>query len=96
MSLDYNLFKFATKEVSRSAFWPWVLECTNSDNPVHKAPGELGLAFLKKIGCDKYGKVEFVKTELKSQECKGRFDIHVEFDSGKILVIENIGNLPLR
>ncbi|HEQ99137.1 MAG TPA: hypothetical protein ENO22_07335 [candidate division Zixibacteria bacterium] len=100
MNLGYNIFKYAAKEISHSAFWAWVLECTTSEDPAHKAPRDLGLAFLKKIGCDNFGKVKEVCTEhcpkgLKIPGRKARFDIHVAFDSGKALVIENKVTAPM-
>jgi hypothetical protein len=85
----HNLFRFATSELSHSAFWAWIFQSLDSTDEKLKDVRQLASGFLNQIG---------VKTELKSPIevqteltiSKGqRIDIMVRDSTGVRIAIEN-------
>jgi PD-(D/E)XK nuclease superfamily protein len=88
-TLRHNLFKFATKELSHSAFWAWVLESVDQANPEFKGPRELGRLLLERLGVPGEPTSLVVETERSLRGGAGRADIWVNVDDRHIVVIEN-------
>lgn len=87
--LHYNLFHFAPRELSHSAFWAWVLQCTDSEDPLLSAPKAVGLALLDATNTPRPLSEVKVETEVKLRKA-GRLDVVVTVDEGRAtLVIEN-------
>lgn len=84
----YNLFEFAPGELSHSAFWAWVLQCTDSPDERHADPKALGLRLLRAIGAPEPGESIEVKTEVKISG-RDRLDIWAKIDGHAVLAIEN-------
>lgn len=89
MSSGTNLFEFAPRELSQSAFWAWVVQSAE--------PGEKGLAdvapvgrqLLRRVGAPVPREGIEVSTERSLQGDAGRVDIHVQIDGRAKLLIEH-------
>ena len=87
--LKYNLFSFATSELSHSAFWAWVLQ--NLDAPGSREVDEIKVVARRLLECIKVEKDPQkvkVSTEHILPGRLGRADIHVMLDDRDEVIIE--------
>ncbi len=47
--ITYNLFSYATSELSHSALWAWILRCADSNDEKYKLPRRIALSFFKEF-----------------------------------------------
>ncbi len=89
--LEQNIFHYATKELSHSALWAWVLSCANSEQDDRQDVRALAEEFLKHVGYSTpLPRVKSVETEVPSKDTKKiRFDILASFEDAPSLLIEN-------
>ncbi|MFW6026564.1 MAG: PD-(D/E)XK nuclease family protein [Candidatus Woesearchaeota archaeon] len=88
-----NFFDFATKEISHSAFWAWVLNSVDKRGG-YNIPSKLGVNFLKTILFKKakdYNEIDKVSvtTEYCPPGSTKKIDIFVEVNETINIVIEN-------
>jgi hypothetical protein len=86
--LKHNLFRFASSELSHSAFWAWVLQ--SLDAPANRdleTAQELAEALLIEIGAPLPQTDIEVETEVSIAD--GRLDIRAMIDGETLLIIEN-------
>jgi hypothetical protein len=82
--LSHNLFAFAPKELSHSAFWAWLLEGLNSTEETLQRPAR---NLLRELGVEHSGGNVTVSTEHSFGDgC--RADIAVSFEDGSNVFIE--------
>ena len=87
--LRNNLFSFATKELSHSAFWAWILQSVDTKgNSSLKIPRRIGRRFIKTIGYQEEIKSIEVEREVKV-ESGCRLDVVATINNRTLLVIEN-------
>ncbi|MFP4698551.1 MAG: PD-(D/E)XK nuclease family protein, partial [Eubacteriales bacterium] len=88
-----NFFDFATKEISHSAFWAWVLNSIGKEDDYY-IPVQVGNSFIQTIFskglkvCDKINKVK-VRTEYCPEGSNKKIDILVNINDSTNIVIEN-------
>jgi hypothetical protein len=87
--MRHNLFRFATSELSHSAFWAWTLQSLDSSDDALTDVRMLASEFLKRIGIrnNLTSPIE-VETEVGIGEGQ-RIDIRVRDASGLVIAIEN-------
>lgn len=96
MPTGTNLFEFAPRELSQSAFWAWVLQSTD--------PAEENLVGVARVGEELLDRVEMrpprnsieVDTEHTLENDGGRPDIYAEIDGEVELLIEHKVSAGLR
>ncbi|MGH7646987.1 MAG: PD-(D/E)XK nuclease family protein, partial [Gemmatimonadaceae bacterium] len=89
--IDFNLFSFATGELSHSAFWAWVLQTLCPDCPRSlEAVQPLAKSLLRRIGAAGIDLAE-VKTEysVKASPNAGRMDIVAFGKERDVVIIEH-------
>lgn len=96
MGVGNNLFQFAPRELSHSAFWAWVLQSTHPPLDAHSEVSQLGKTFLRDIDLPVPQATIEVKTEHSLPGEGGRVDIHAEIDGATKLLIENKVSAPIR
>lgn len=87
--LRHNLFRFATRELSHSAFWAWVLQSVDQGQPDMGGPERLGKRLLARLGAPSSPNAIQVQTERTLPHKAGRADIWATVDQEHIVVIEN-------
>jgi hypothetical protein len=91
MPLSHNLFAFAPKELSHSAFWAWVFEGLNTENERIR---DLARNLLQKLGAEYPGGCVAVSTEHSFGDgC--RVDIAVSFEDQSHLFVECKRSAPV-
>lgn len=95
--IRHNLFRFATSELSHSAFWAWILQSAEAaDSQILEGPREAGLRLLRALGLDNTPRSVEVKTEVPLPS-SGRVDIRSVVDNTVLVVIENkVSALPYK
>ena len=86
---DHNFFRFATRELSHSAFWAWVLQAVGHGNSEFESPGLLGRRLLDRLGAPSSPTSIEVSTERTLPEKAGRADIWAAVDQEHVVIIEN-------
>jgi len=95
MPLSRNIFTYAPKELSHSAFWAWVLDCTDAADNDLAGPRAVAHELLSALDVHEVGEPVDVDTEmLFGKRC--RADIRVQFSEGRQLLIECKRSAPVR
>jgi hypothetical protein len=90
-----TLFHFATRELTHSAFWAWILNSTDPGTRSDPSPTRLGHALLERIGAASPSRTIEVTKEYALPHAGGRVDIHAEIDGRDVVLIENkVSALP--
>lgn len=87
MASGTNLFDFAPRELSQSAFWAWVLQSTDPPQQ-DRDVAELGEELLRRVGAPIPQDSIEVETE-RPLGGAGRVDIYAEIDGKETLLIEH-------
>lgn len=83
----YNLFRFATQELSHAAFWAWIFQTLDAQDGTFEGPQEVAQRALSRLGVSSPTGSVHVDTEVSlANGC--RPDIEVAFSEGKKLYIE--------
>lgn len=96
MGVGNNLFQFAPRELSHSAFWAWVLQSTDPSLDAHSEVSELGETFLRDLDLPVPKTTIEVDTEHSLAGEGGRVDIHAEIDGATMLLLEHKVSAPIR
>lgn len=83
----HNLFRFATKELSHSAFWAWIFQATDAEDEALEGPRAVGQSALRKLDVSPPTENVSVKTEVPFPS-GDRPDLKIEFDDGNALFVE--------
>lgn len=89
MSDQPNLFEFAPRELSHSAFWAWVLDSLDSQEEDLRDVRDLGRELLQSVGASPPKVSIEVETEYSLPGEAGRVDIYATIDDSEALLIEN-------
>jgi len=89
MHHPHNFFRFATRELSHSAFWAWVLQAVDRSAPEFDGPKELGERLLETLDAPSSPSSIKVETERPLPANAGRADIWAEVGHTHVVVIEN-------
>jgi len=96
--IDFNLFTFAKRELSHSAFWAWVLQSLCPGCP----PNLEAIRPLAKNLLQRLGAANFDVTEVRTEYCatgspkSGRMDVVAFGRERKVVLIEHkVGALPV-
>jgi len=95
MALGNNLFRFAPRELSQSAFWAWVLNSLDPSHDEREDVRAVGEALLERVGAGVPRTSIEVETEHTWGDA-GRVDIHVDIDGEAEVVVEHKVTAPLR
>ena len=90
--MKYNLFSYATSELSHSALWAWVLQCAESKSETYSIPRRVGEHFLKFVLDNpdlKIQKIDVNKEYTPKDQRDIRFDIYALINDSLLVVIEN-------
>ena len=83
----HNFFRFATTEMSNSAFWGWVLQSADADDPSLQEVRRLAEIVLRDLAIAPVPPIKVTLEYLLKGH--GRIDLHWQDASGNILLIEN-------
>lgn len=83
----HNLFRFATKELSHSAFWAWVFQATDAKDEALEGPRAVGRRALRTLYAHPTNTNVSVKTEVPFPS-GDRPDLKIELAEGNALFVE--------
>lgn len=87
--LRFNVFRFAPRELSHTAFWAWLMQSIEAeDQPALRGPRRVALRLLQAHGVPPLRPPIRVDTE-KWLNRRDRLDIRVEDAAGTVVAIEN-------
>jgi len=95
MALKRNIFAYAPKELSHSAFWAWVLDCLDAEEEDLAGPKAVAEGVTKALEVRETSDKVDVATEVTFGE-RCRADIRVRLGGGHELLIECKRSAPVR
>lgn len=88
-TVRFNLFRFATSELSHSALLAWLFQSLDTDADWARGPRNVAERFLESLGIPPLRRPVEVQREFPLPGGGGRLDVVVRDDSDVVLVVEN-------
>lgn len=96
MGIGNNLFQFAPRELSQSAFWAWVLKSLDPDVEASSTVSDVGATLLRDLDVPVPQSSMEVDTEHSLGGNGGRVDIYAKIDGTTRVLIEHKVTAPIR